>query len=344
MLHTNLFVLKPQNIVRKEDTFSPDGKMVTIMQKKNNLDAMAQKYKEEMMRIYNRSRVSETAATEAAKSETAATVFTAAPVSVSDKSAAYPYRASESGAENTVNADKADIPENTEKPCVSEADKSRLMRPPMPNIPRGAETRERENNRRSPNDPPMPKIPPQMGGNSETVKSKFPTAEELIRLDSESSAPEAAEQPRDARFEPAPRDGHNQGNYDFSVFPDDEYKKEIENFGGYEDDELFFAAQGYLQVEVSAENGEPIDSAAIVVTERAGDTDTLVVTLVTGSDGKTEVIALPIPHNAERNGKMQGDYMITVYKEGYYTVYNLPVPIFDTIKSIQPVTVAAAEK
>ena len=43
-----------------------------------------------------------------------------------------------------------------------------------------------------------------------------------------------------------------------------------------------------------------------------------------------------IPTSAEApNGDK---YMITVYKEGFITVRDLEVPVFDTIKSIQPVT------
>lgn len=314
------------------------------MQEKNNLDAMAKKYKEEMMRIYNQNRVS-------MEDKPAAEAGADSPC-VSEKPSA---KTSESKSEA---APKADTDNKSEGNYISEADKSRLMNPPMPKIPNMTEKpRDWKTTDRSLSNPPMPTIPTQNGNAAESgesaqndktteysAKPRFLSAEELIRLDAEKSAPETAEQTRDARFESAPRDGHSQGNYDFSMLPDEEYKKEVEDFAGFDDDDLFFAAQGYLQVEVSAENGEPIDSAAIVVTERAGDMDTLVVTLVTGSDGKTEVIALPIPRNTERGGKMQGDYMITVYKEGYYTVYNLPVPIFDTIKSIQPVTVTAAEK
>lgn len=307
------------------------------MQEKNSLDAMAKKYKEEMMRIYNQNRVS-------AEDQ---------PAAETDKPAAKAAEAAADSPRAPENPSAGLTGSKSEENCLSEADKSRLMKPPMPKIPGMTEkSQERKN---SLNSPPMPAISAQSSNTAESggiaknvktaeysAKPKFLSAEELIRLDTEKSSPETAEQTRDARFEPAPRDGHNQGNYDFSVLPDEEYKKEVEDFAGFDDDDLFFAAQGYLQVEVSAENGEPIDSAAIVVTERAGDMDTLVVTLVTGSDGKTEIIALPIPRNAEHGGKMQGDYMITVYKEGYYTVYNLPVPIFDTIKSIQPVTVTAA--
>ena len=322
------------------------------MQEKNDLDAMTKKYKEEMMRIYNQNRASaENTADEAAKP----VAVSAKPVSAAVETVMQKASASEEMSENRAEMSAAKN-DTSEKQNISEADKLRLMRPPMPEIPvmsgssscvkySGTEkTQERENTSRDLSNPPMPKIPVQSGENAEySDKPKFPTAEELIRLDSESSVPESAEQMQDARFEPVPRDGHTQGNYDFPVLPDSEYKKETEDFAGYDDDELFFVAQGYLQVEVSGDNGEPVDSAAIVVTERAGDMDTLIVTLVTDSEGKTEVIALPIPQNTEHNGKNQGDYMITVYKEGYYTVYNLPVPIFDTIKSIQPVTVNSVE-
>ena len=88
--------------------------------------------------------------------------------------------------------------------------------------------------------------------------------------------------------------------------------------------------EGYLQVEVTCgESGCPIEGAAIAVTRQSGDMDTLAATLVTGTEGCTEAVTLPA------NGDK---YMITVYKEGFFTVRDLDVPIFDTIKSIQPVT------
>lgn len=334
------------------------------MQDNTNLDAMAKKYKEEMMRIYNAKRpAAEASAPAAAKKYSteniqpaANTVNSASVVKNPEADAAV----SEAVRENTHTTVTTDT---SAKNHLSEADKSRLMNPPMPQIPNTAEKCEKsvkpsmpeikstaantENTSESRIDtarlstPPMPKIPVQTAADNGyadySSKPKFPTAEELIAMDGE-TVPETA-QTRDARFESSPNGEHNQGNYDFSVFPDDEYKKEVSDFGGYDDDDLFILAQGYLQVEVMAENGDPIDSAAIVVTEKVGDMDTLVVTLVTDSEGKTEAVALPIPSKVK-----SCDYMITVYKEGYYTVYNLTVPIFDTIKSVQPVTLFAVEK
>ena len=334
------------------------------MQDNTNLDAMAQKYKEEMMRIYNAKRpAAETSVSAAAEkysaedARPAANAVNSAPAVKNPKA----YTAvSEAVQEKTNTASATD---NSAKNVISEAEKSRLMNPPMPKIPNTAgktaesvkpsmpeitstsvstaNTSENSIDTARLSTPPMPKIPnitaAQNDNADNTSKPKFPTAEELIALDG-GNIPETV-QTRDARFESASEAGHNQGNYDFSAFPDDEYKKEVSDFGGYDNDDLFIVAQGYLQVEVTAENGDPVDSAAIVVTERAGDMDTLIVTLVTDSEGKTESIALPIPTKVK-----SCDYMITVYKEGYYTVYNLTVPIFDTIKSVQPVTLFAVER
>lgn len=330
------------------------------MQDNTNLDAMTKKYKEEMMRIYNAKRpaaeVSAPAAAEKYSAEdtgTAANTANSAPAVKNPKA----YTAVPEAVNTAVTTD------NPTKNVISEAEKSRLMNPPMPKIPNTAaktaetvkpsmpeitstsistaNTSENRIDAARLSTPPMPKIPSMTAAKSDntdhTSKPKYPTAEELIALDG-GNIPETAKT-HDARFESASKVEHNQGNYDFSVFPDDEYKKEVQDFGGYDNDDLYIVAQGYLQVEVTAENGDPVDSAAIVVTERVGDMDTLIVTLVTDSEGKTESVALPIPTKVKNC-----DYMITVYKEGYYTVYNLTVPIFDTIKSVQPVTLFAVEK
>lgn len=321
------------------------------MQDNTNLNAMTKKYKEEMMRIYNAKRPAAAEKYSAENIRPAASAVNPAPVVKNPEA----YTAVPGAVREKTNT----AADTSVSKCISEADKSRLMNPPMPQIPSTADKCARsvkpsmpeiagngESAQESRTDaarlstPPMPEIPVKTANDSGyadySSKPKFPTAEELIAMDGE-TVPETA-QTRDARFESASNGEHNQGNYDFSVFPDDEYNKEVRNFGGYDDDDLFIVAQGYLQVEVMAENGDPIDSAEIVVTEKVGDMDTLIVTLVTDSEGKTEVIALPIPHNVKNS-----EYMVTVYKEGYYTVYNLTVPIFDTIKSVQPVTMFAVK-
>lgn len=324
------------------------------MQDNTNLDTMAKKYKEEMMRIYNAKRPAAAEKYSAESIQPAASAVNPAPVVKNPEA----YTAVSGTAQ-----EKPNTAADTSAPKgISETDRARLMNPPMPQIPNAAEkcakpvkpsmpeiagigasiesTAENRIDTARLSTPPMPEIPFKTANDSEyagySSKPKFPTAEELIAMDG-GNVPETANT-RSARFESASSGEHNQGNYGFSVFPDDEYKKEVQDFGGYDDDDLFIVAQGYLQVEVTAENGDPIDSAEIAVTEKIGDMDTLIVTLVTDSEGKTESIALPIPSKVK-----SCDYMITVYKEGYYTVYNLTVPIFDTIKSVQPVTMFAVE-
>ncbi len=286
------------------------------MQDKNKLDNMAEKYKEEMMRLYSKKRT--------APPEPKAEVVTA-PIAV-----------------------KKAIEAVAEKP---KSDTEMLMKPPMPEIPqkygKGAE---------------MSVVV--------TEKSKFPTAEEIMQA-------EIAMQPietiatvatitTDPRFEPLEDFPHNQGNYNYDapealeeledyvddIIPDIDYPDEDTDFEELLDDDddndndnpSDMKGTGYLQVEVTTGDGTtPVSKAAVIVTQVINGQSYLVTMKLTDRSGATDIIPLPAPSESfseapEPTERPFSEYNVTVYKKGFYTVPEITVPIFDTIKSIQPVS------
>ena len=303
------------------------------MQDKNDINAMAKKYKEEMMLAYSKKRIGGNppgSVSQAPRKEEREHIPIPAPSSkikqIEDAAAGRTQKEEK----------KHDMPSmpvmpemEASEPGAEKRPEKDLSRPPMPKIPSMEEmavTGTAEKKEKALSCPQMPEIPCADNTEEKSEKWKFLTAEELIRMEAETTQDISADISSSTDTE---EQSHHQGNYDFTTAPDKEYEKEVEIFKSEH-------GEGYLQVEVTCgENGCPIEGAAIAVTRQAEDMDTLVYTLVTGTDGCTGAVTLPA------NG---GKYMITVYKEGFFTVRDLDVPIFDTIKSIQPVTMTEIDK
>ena len=107
---------------------------------------------------------------------------------------------------------------------------------------------------------------------------------------------------------------HEQGNYEFTEA---------------EQERIFEGGEGYLKLEVSG-GGQPLDCALAALFRVTDSGDVLTAIFFTDSKGETEVITLPVLGLDEK-------YTVTVAKEGFFTVRDLEIPIFDSIKSIQPV-------
>lgn len=103
-------------------------------------------------------------------------------------------------------------------------------------------------------------------------------------------------------------------------------------------------SSGFLQAEVSTANRAfPIKDASVIVTRKNGDKSELIALLTTDENGRTETIELPAPNKAYSESPNQtekpfSDYQLAVYARGFYTIPLLNVPIFPTVKSIQPVS------
>lgn len=291
------------------------------MQDKNKLDNMAEKYKQEMMRLYTRKRAE-------AAPEPKAIIAVAADAEPKAK-------------ERMAETHNTDVP-NT--------DTKKLSNPPMPEIPmdygKGAEEAVK-----------------QLIG-----KSKFPTAEELLQAETSAQKVEAIAAivtiTTDPRFEPAEDLPHNQGNYNYDapepledledyvedIIPDIDYpdrNTDLEDIFDDDDNDIVNAPDmkgtGYLQVEVTTGDGAvPVAKAAVIVTQEINGQSYLVTMKLTDRSGATDVIPLPAPSASFSEApdpaeRPFSEYNVTVYKKGFYTVPEVTVPIFDTVKSIQPV-------
>ena len=285
------------------------------MQDKNKLDNMAEKYKEEMMRLYSRKRA-------IPPSEPKAVVVVPSEIEK-----------------------KVVVPHNTTR---QNTDMEKLMKPPMPDVPQdygnGAEA-----------DMSQP-----------AQKSKFPSAEEIMQAETEvQSIATIATITTDPRFESAEDLPHNQGNYNYDapepledledyiedIIPDIDYPDRDTDFEKLFDDDdddddsnaPDMKGTGYLQVEVTTGDGAvPVPKAAVIVTQEIGGQSYLVTMKLTDRSGATDVIPLPAPlaefsEAPDPSERPFSEYNVTVYKKGFYTVPEVTVPIFDTVKSIQPV-------
>ncbi len=261
---------------------------------------------------------------------------------------------------------RADAPKETVLP------EERLSHPPMPEIPKNYGAQSAQGNRSIRQSPVRP-TPKADKTEKRPAASKFPSAEELLNgAPDEPSVPSMADTAEDTRLtEPrfVPTEEHNQGNYDFSpvpgasdtedfgmdmqdeIIPNESYPNEDTDFSAVDQNDEFpednpndMSGQGYLQVEVTtASRAVPVQDATVIITESVNGMDSLIGMAVTDENGGTPIIPLSAPlksfsESPDPSERPYSEYNIRVYKQGFYTVPQLTVPIFDSIKSIQPVS------
>ena len=100
-------------------------------------------------------------------------------------------------------------------------------------------------------------------------------------------------------------------------------------------------SEGYLTVRVSTARGAiPLSGATVNIRGGDAESSTILYSLISDRDGKTERVALPTPpmENSESPGMATpySTYNIDVFKEGYIPLYFHNVPIFPSVISVQP--------
>lgn len=268
------------------------------MNEKAQLNAMAEKYKAEMMRLYNKSAPAKTA---------------------------------------------AKPPEHTPKMTMPEPKK---------------ETKPEQTKPMESSEPEAPKKKPEPA-------QKFPSPSDIMR--SEGSSGEAVQTIAavPVRAENAAGIPHpHGGNYGFSPessrtdqvpYPNEQMPYPYEQIPHAQPDSTLEplytdnapelnTSSGFLQAEVSTANRAlPIKDASVIVTRKDGDKSELIALLTTDENGLTETIELPAPNIAysespDQTQKPFSNYQLAVYARGFYTIPQLNVPVFPTVKSIQPVS------
>lgn len=340
-----------------------------MMQDKNNLDDMAKKYKEEMMRLYSRKSKPAASASPQRQNAQSKTVQTVQPVqSIQTVPAVQPAQAVQRVQTGTrpVSVPSAAKPEQAVSvPAVSSSAPVSAERKRPARIPAV--------NHRDLSNPPMPEIPaeyPDAGVKREVPQnspsSKFPTADEILKNESTTETvrtPPPSSAARESRS--APQEEHNQGNYSAAsprnadmdgnagdMQLNESYPNENTDFSAVDSNDVFasenppdMSGQGYLQIEVTTASGAiPVRGATVIISETTDGVDSLIGMVITDENGTTPIVPLSAPPQSLSESpdpleKPYSEYNISVYKKGFYSIPKLTVPIFDTIKSIQPVSV-----
>ncbi len=339
-----------------------------MMQDKNNLDDMAKKYKEEMMRLYSRKTKPASPASPQRQNVQSKSVQNVQPAqSIQTVPAAQSVQAD---ARHISDPTFVKSEQTASVPAVSSSDpvyteRKRPARLPAVNY--------RAVNHRDLSNPPMPEIPaeyPDAGVKKEvphnSLSSKFPTADEILRNEDPAETvrtPPPSSAARESRS--ALREEHNQGNYS-AASPNDadmdgssgdmqlneSYPNENTDFSAVDSDDEFsnenppdMSGQGYLQIEVTTASGAiPVRDATVIISERVDGVDSLIGMVITDENGTTSIVPLSAPPQSLSESpdpleKPYSEYNISIYKKGFYSIPQLTVPIFDTIKSIQPVSI-----
>lgn len=265
----------------------------TKVNDKAKIDEMARKYKEEMMRLYNRSASGKTAM--------------------------------QKPAETVIKPPSAPMPSNEYKPTER---KSSIGEELQHNAVKAEN--HTENNESS---------------------SKFRSADDI--LSGERNSPSAAMSQQDtdmgSNYEYTE---NNDNSAEREVFPSGQipdipesetavleplYKPEVDASEGV------MNGTGLIQVEVTAAGQAiPIPNATVIITQKNDKGNSLLYMLITDDSGLAEAVPLPAPdkkysESPDEVRKPFAEYQVGVYAPGFYTVPEITVPVFSTIKSIQPV-------
>ena len=100
---------------------------------------------------------------------------------------------------------------------------------------------------------------------------------------------------------------------------------------------------GFLQFDVFTAGGAyPVQGALITVTKKLPSGSGLVRILFSNRSGRTATIALPAPSRSYSQSpgsavRPFSEYSVTVRAKGYYTIRDIKIPIFAGVKTVQPI-------
>lgn len=283
------------------------------MDSKAQIEAMARKYKEEMLRMYKQSGRTGGGASETIspprnvqpiKPKTAAE-FTPTKSEFSPKSVPTAPLMSESA--DSVKAEPKtpqmqEIPKNTPKFPSPEDIMREEFGEPMENRFGNEDV---------------------SGNNDSDEVRNEPAAEEL--------RPEITSEPENF-----------QGNYNSEEFSDLSDPLEPRYSGG-EDETSDASGVGFIKAEVTTGSGAvPIENAVVLITKKENGKTYLLKMLISDESGSTETVALPAPNvsfseTPDPTEKPFADYYISAYADGFYAENDMEVPVFSDVKSIQPI-------
>lgn len=133
-----------------------------------------------------------------------------------------------------------------------------------------------------------------------------------------------------------------QGNYNSEEFSDLSDPLEPRYSGG-EDEMSDASGVGYIKAEVTTGSGAvPIENAVVLITKKENGKTYLLKMLISDESGSTETVALSAPNvsfseTPDPTEKPFADYYISAYADGFYAENDMEVPVFSGVKSIQPI-------
>lgn len=283
------------------------------MDSKAQIEAMARKYKEEMLRMYKQS-----GRTGGGASETISPPRNVQPIK--------PKTAAESTATKSELTPKA-VPT---APLMSESADSVKAEPKTPQM--------LEIPKNTPKFPSPEDIMREEFG--EPMENRF--GNEVVSANNDSD--EVRNEPAAEEFRPemTSEPENFQGNYNSEEFSDLSDPLEPRYSGG-EDETYDASGVGYIKAEVTTGSGAvPIENAVVLITKKENGKTYLLKMLISDESGSTETVALSAPNvsfseTPDPTEKPFADYYISAYADGFYAENDMEVPVFSGVKSIQPI-------
>lgn len=289
------------------------------MDSKAQIEAMARKYKEEMLRMYKQS----------SRKGGGASEIIPPPRNVQQIK---PKTAAESTPTKSEITPKA---VTTAAPLMSESADSVKAEPKMP------QTQEKSSSKfPSPEDIMREEFEASMENRfGNEVMSGNSDSDEVRN---ESSAEELRPQMTSPRENMTSEPENFQGNYNSEEFSDLSDHLEPRYSGG-EGEMSDASGVGYIKAEVTTGSGAvPIENAVVLITKKENGKTYLLKMLISDESGSTETVALSAPNvsfseTPDPTEKPFADYYISAYADGFYAENDMEVPVFSGVKSIQPI-------
>lgn len=286
------------------------------MDNKAQIEAMARKYKEEMLRMYKQS-----GRTGGGASEIIQPPRNVQPIKPKSTADFTPTKS-----DRIINLKAAP----TSAPLMSESADSVKAEPKIPQM--------QEIPKNAPKFPSPEDIMREEFG--EPMENRFGNEVVLGNNDSDEVRNEPAAE--EIRLEMTSEPENFQGNYNSEEFSDLSDPLEPRYNGG--EGEMFDASGvGYIKAEATTGSGAvPIENAVVLITKKENGKTYLLKMLISDESGSTETVALPAPNvsfseTPDPTEKPFADYYISAYADGFYAENDMEVPVFSGVKSIQPI-------
>ena len=173
---------------------------------------------------------------------------------------------------------------------------------------------------------------------------KFPSPDEILAAEKEGFPPPAV-----AVMSSSIGQG-NYGSAESDIVSEGENAGTVYDNNGKEQTLSEMTGKGYVKAEITTAGGAlPVENAIVIITRRENGQTMLVKMLVTDGSGVTELAELPAPdiiysENPDPESKPFAEYILSIAADGYYAVPEIVLPVFTTVKSIQPVSLVPVAK